>query len=95
MFLKDKDQCNLTDPENRLMRKNKRSGDLEAYNAQAIVDADEDTPTVKKLVLSKRPESMLWFQFMFLLGGLEKVENEWNLVALAYNVKRLYSREMG
>lgn len=33
-------QDNLTDPDSRLMRKNKRSGYEQAYNAQAVVDAD-------------------------------------------------------
>lgn len=36
----DKDQCNLTDPDSRLMRKNRRSSYQQAYNAQAVVDAD-------------------------------------------------------
>lgn len=35
-----KDQDNLTDPDSRLMCKNKRSGFEQAYNAQAAVDAD-------------------------------------------------------
>lgn len=34
------DQTNLTDPESRIMRKNKRSEYRQAYNAQAAVDAD-------------------------------------------------------
>jgi transposase len=33
-------QANLTDPDARIMRKNKRSGFTESYNAQAAVDAD-------------------------------------------------------
>jgi transposase len=33
-------QANLTDPDARLMRKNKRSGFTQSYNAQAAVDAD-------------------------------------------------------
>lgn len=36
----DNDQHNLTDRASRLMRKNKRSGYQQAYNAQAVVDAD-------------------------------------------------------
>ena len=36
----DKDQCNLTDADSRLMRKSKRSGYQQAYNAQAVVDAE-------------------------------------------------------
>ena len=35
-----KEQTNLTDPESRIMRKNKRSEYRQAYNAQAAVDAD-------------------------------------------------------
>ncbi len=35
-----KAQDNLTDPDSRLMRKNKRSASEQAYNAQATVDAD-------------------------------------------------------
>lgn len=35
-----KDQDNLTDPDSRLMCKNKRSGFEQAYSAQAAVDAD-------------------------------------------------------
>jgi hypothetical protein len=37
---KAKTQDNLTDPDSRLMRKNKRSSYKQAYNAQAVVDAD-------------------------------------------------------
>lgn len=33
------DQINLTDPDARLMRKNKREGYTQSYNAQAVVDA--------------------------------------------------------
>lgn len=36
---RDKDQTNLTDPDSRLMRKNKESEFRQAYNAQAAVDA--------------------------------------------------------
>jgi transposase len=35
-----KEQTNLTDSDSRLMRKNKRSGYFQGYNAQASVDAD-------------------------------------------------------
>lgn len=34
------DQSNMTDPESRIMRKNSRSSYEQAYNAQAVVDAD-------------------------------------------------------
>lgn len=34
------EQINLTDPEARLMRKNKREGYTQSYNAQAVVDAE-------------------------------------------------------
>ena len=34
------EQTNLTDPDSRLMRKNKRSEYRQGYNAQAVVDAD-------------------------------------------------------
>ncbi len=34
------EQVNLTDPDARIMRKNKRSGFTQSYNAQAAVDAD-------------------------------------------------------
>jgi len=34
------EQCNLSDPDARIMRKNKRSGFTQSYNAQAAVDAD-------------------------------------------------------
>lgn len=37
---KASDQGNLTDVDSRLMRKNKRSGYSQDYNAQAVVDAD-------------------------------------------------------
>lgn len=37
---KESDQTNLTDPDSRLMRKNKRSEYRQGYNAQAVVDAD-------------------------------------------------------
>ncbi len=37
---KDDEQTNLTDPDSRLMRKNKRSEYRQSYNAQAVVDAD-------------------------------------------------------
>jgi transposase len=43
------EQDNLTDPDSRLMRKSKRSGYKQAYNAQAVVDADGS-----QLVLSAR-----------------------------------------
>lgn len=36
----ESDQTNLTDPDSRLMRKNKRSEYRQSYNAQAVVDAD-------------------------------------------------------
>ena len=35
-----KDQCSLTDPDSRIMRKNRRSEYRQSYNAQACVDAD-------------------------------------------------------
>lgn len=35
-----KEQCNLTDPDARIMRKNTRSGYTQSYNCQATVDAD-------------------------------------------------------
>jgi len=34
------EQCNLSDPDARIMRKNKRSSFTQSYNAQAAVDAD-------------------------------------------------------
>jgi len=34
------EQCNLSDPDARIMRKNKRAGFTQSYNAQAAVDAD-------------------------------------------------------
>lgn len=34
------DQCNLSDPDSRIMRKNKRSSFTQSYNAQALVEAD-------------------------------------------------------
>ena len=34
------DQANMSDPESRIMRKNSRSSYEQAYNAQAVVDAD-------------------------------------------------------
>lgn len=37
---KDSDQINLTDPESALMRKSRSEGYQQAYNAQAVVDAD-------------------------------------------------------
>jgi len=42
-------QDNLSDPDSRIMRKNKHSGYEQAYNAQAVVDADGS-----QLVLSTR-----------------------------------------
>ena len=36
----ESEQSNLTDPDSRLMRKNKRSEYRQAYNAQAVVDAE-------------------------------------------------------
>jgi len=42
-------QDNLTDPDSRIMRRNKRSAYEQAYNAQAVVDADGS-----QLVLSAR-----------------------------------------
>jgi len=38
--VRDETQTNLTDSDSRLMRKNKRSGYEQAYNAQAVVDAE-------------------------------------------------------
>jgi hypothetical protein len=35
-----KEQCNLSDPDARIMRKNKRASFTQSYNAQAAVDAD-------------------------------------------------------
>lgn len=35
-----KEQCNLTDPDSRVMRKNKRSGFTQSYNCQAGVDTE-------------------------------------------------------
>ncbi len=37
---RNEEQINLTDSDSRLMRKNKRSGYVQAYNPQAAVDAD-------------------------------------------------------
>lgn len=37
---RENEQANLTDSDSRLMRKNKRSGYMQGYNAQACVDAD-------------------------------------------------------
>lgn len=37
---RDEEQVNLTDTESRLMRKSKRSGYEQCYNAQAVVDAE-------------------------------------------------------
>jgi transposase len=37
---KDSQQINLTDPDSALMRKSKRDGFVQAYNAQAVVDAE-------------------------------------------------------
>lgn len=37
---RDEEQVNLTDSESRLMRKSKRSGYEQCYNAQAVVDAE-------------------------------------------------------
>jgi transposase len=37
---KGKDQDNLSDPDSRLMRKSKQDAYMQAYNAQAVVDAD-------------------------------------------------------
>ena len=37
---KDSDQINLTDPDSALMRKSRRDGYEQAYNAQAVVDAE-------------------------------------------------------
>jgi transposase len=34
------EQCNLSDPDARIMRKNRRAGFTQSYNAQAAVDAD-------------------------------------------------------
>ncbi len=34
------EQCNLSDPDARIMRKNQRAGFTQSYNAQAAVDAD-------------------------------------------------------
>lgn len=34
------EQCNLTDPDARIMRKHKRAGFTQSYNAQAVVDAE-------------------------------------------------------
>lgn len=45
----EEEQENLTDPDSRLMRKSKRSGYEQAYNAQAAVDAEGS-----QLVLSAR-----------------------------------------
>ena len=36
----DREQINLTDPDSRLMRKNRRSSYRQAYNVQAVVDAE-------------------------------------------------------
>jgi len=36
----DREQTNLTDGDSRLMRKNRREGYTQSYNAQAVVDAD-------------------------------------------------------
>jgi transposase len=46
---KPDEQINLVDEDSRLMRKNKRSGYEQAYNAQAVVDADGS-----QMVLSAR-----------------------------------------
>jgi transposase len=202
----DKDQCNLTDPDSRLMRKSKRSGYQQAYNAQAVVDAggsqlilaayvsqcpsdrnelskgcqsvSEEIGAVRCVLADNgyangnevsaveksgidvlvsvhaeekqnsrrydfRPERVIkskeskdtvhgktWVKEMalklereenrelyrlrkqtvepvfgiikhvmgfrqFLLRGLKNVENEWNLVALSYNMKRLYGLKAG
>ncbi|MBN1836364.1 MAG: IS1182 family transposase, partial [Spirochaetales bacterium] len=37
---RDEEQINLTDPDSQLMRKSKRDSYQQAYNAQAVVDAD-------------------------------------------------------
>lgn len=138
-----KQQINLTDPDSRIMRKNKASAYEQAYNAQAVVDAQgamlvvgarvtdngpdsgelaldiEAVPeeagavtkvladtgfangaTVKKLqkqgievlvALGRQSGSgQRRHDFrQFLLRGLAKVNLEWQLVACAYNLKRL------
>jgi hypothetical protein len=45
------EQINLTDPDARLMRKNKREGYTQGYNCQAAVDADGNQMIVGQRVI--------------------------------------------
>jgi len=157
------EQINLTDPDSQLMRKSKRDSYRQAYNAQAVVDAEgsqlvlatevlrtpsdanqlepaiaayvaisDEEQNVRRYdyrpprerrrkvvkdprliamreklrteegrrIYAKRAQTVetvfgiikapLGFR-QFLLRGLGKVRIEWDLVCLAYNMKRLYS----
>jgi len=52
------EQCNLSDPDARIMRKNKRSSYTQSYNAQAAVDADESQLIVGQHVSQSASDSV-------------------------------------
>lgn len=95
---KDSDQINLTDEESRIMPV-AGGGFEQCNNAQAGVDADtmlmvattltqapNDKQTVEPVIGSVK--SVMGFR-QFSMRGLRKVAGDWNLVGLAWNVKRM------
>lgn len=64
------EQANLTDPDARIMRKNKRSGFTESYNAQAVVDADGSQLVVGQHVSQSASDSTE------LENGIESIPEE-------------------
>lgn len=64
------EQANLTDPDGRIMRKNKRAGFTESYNAQAAVDADGSQFIVGKHVSRSASDSTE------LENGIKSIPNE-------------------
>jgi hypothetical protein len=64
------EQANLTDPDGRIMRKNKRAGFTESYNAQAAVDADGSQFIVGKHVSQSASDSTE------LENGIKSIPNE-------------------
>lgn len=98
-----KDQVNLNDMESRIMPVS-GGGFEQAYNVQAGVDMDTMKHRLKttsgKAVYAKRKstiepvfgiiKSVMGFR-QFLLRGVEAVKGEWDLVCIAFNLKRLFA----
>ena len=87
-----KSQSNLTDPDSHIMRKSKNDAFAQAYNAQLAVDADGSQLVlgayVSQISADNNELKPMLEAVSQNLG--QKVTLEWNLVCVAYNLKRLH-----